>query len=439
MDITLANVITRSLIRLDSPTGSKLPIGLLGIASFLKSHGYEVDFRDFQTIRENPLKDIRTLAGFLKTDAPVLAVSCLSPFLAHTVAAVREIKEASPQQIVILGGMGPSPVARQLMETFPFLDGIIIGEGEVPLLMFLNGKKARDIPGLLYREGKTITQGKPAIMLSDIDSLPIPAYELWDFRKEQNSANIVTARGCHFSCAFCSDPYFWNHTYRPFGTERVLHDIRTLIDDYGQTYITLEDDTFTADRQRALKLVRAFVEERFQFTWAASARVDCVDPELLGAMKEAGCQDILLGLESGSDRLLKVIKNISLAEMHKALSMIKDHGMGIWCSFIWGYPDETLEDFRQTLNQIALLTEFFQIRLILYNFMPFPSLPVFERIADQLFLSDEVLKITYHTPFLEAPEVKDLVLRYPRLFSSYHCAPSEGFSEKLRILSSFEP
>lgn len=434
MHITVANIVNRPLHRLDSPTGAKLPIGLLGIVSFLENNGFVVDFRDLQTLRRNPLKDITGIVDFLTTPSPVLSVSCLSPLLPQVIAAVKIIKEAHPEKRVILGGMGPSLVAAELLEAFPFVDGVVQGEGEIPLLRILRGEPFDWIAGLAYREADgTVRSSSPGV-IPDLDSLPLPAYEHWDFERERNSANIVTARGCPFRCSFCSDPIFWEHRYRPYGITHVMKDLALLTEDYRQSYLTIEDDTFTAARSRAMEIAGRIVERGLKIEWATTARADCVDGELLQALRGAGCSSLMMGIESGSERLLQRIKPMTVARIIQSAGLIRACGMSLYCSFFWGLPDETLEDFYHTLRLIVLLKERFDINLIFYQYIPFPNLPDFPHYRDSLFLSEEALGLGGTLPYVEDPGVMALVKGYPRLFSTYYSAPTPGFSEKVRLL-----
>ncbi len=200
--------------------------------------------------------------------------------------------------------------------------------------------------------------------IRNIGGLPNPDRGLLDFvgynsireshiaNKRRPTCDIITSRGCPFSCTFCSV----KQPYRTRSAERVLDEMGDLIETYGIREFRVIDDNFAYDKQRALDICNGIVERGYDITWDApnGLAVATLDEELLVAMKRSGFYKLILGIESGSPRTLKAMrKPVKLDKARELIKICNKLGIWTWSTFIIGYPDETREDIQETVNFIG--------------------------------------------------------------------------------------
>ena len=213
-----------------------------------------------------------------------------------------------------------------------------------PELLLLRGRALHRIPG---RAGDGIEVNPPRPLLASLDELPFPDRTLLGdanlylpppatYRRKP-VAVVQTSRGCNRQCIFCFQLDRRRRTgIRYRSVENVLEEIELCLRQ-GYREIKFIDDTLAQDRERALRLAREIKRRRLDFTWFASACVDQVDPELLGAFREAGCWAILFGVESGVQKNLKTIrKGITLAQARDAVRWARAAGIVVQTTFVFG-------------------------------------------------------------------------------------------------------
>src|SRR5262249_11540905 len=152
------------------------------------------------------------------------------------------------------------------------------------------------VPGLTYRSKGQPRRTPNAAVIKDLDALPTPAYHLTGELRGAPRATLEMGRGCPFSCTFCSTNDFFRRNFRLRSPERILQDMRSLAVAYGVSDFDLIHDMFTVDKRRVVVFCKAMIASGEKFTWACSARTDCVDEELLELMAEAGCQGLFFGI-----------------------------------------------------------------------------------------------------------------------------------------------
>ncbi|MGB9631260.1 MAG: B12-binding domain-containing radical SAM protein, partial [Candidatus Methanodesulfokora sp.] len=192
-------------------------------------------------------------------------------------------------------------------------------------------------------------------LIPNLDEIPIPAYDLLPmhlYRFESlRFGTIITSRGCPFNCIFCSSSLQFGKRWRAHSKERVIEELRILHQDYGVREVEFLDDTFTLDRRRAREISREIVREGLDISWTASSRVNTFDLETGREMKRAGAHTIYFGIESGSQKILDLIgKGITVEQSISAVKSAKKAKLRALGSFIIGFPEETEDDIRRTID-----------------------------------------------------------------------------------------
>ena len=186
--------------------------------------------------------------------------------------------------------------------------------------------------------------------LPDLDALPMHVIEDLSWR-DYGQWTLFTSRGCPFRCTFCSSAAFWRHSLRCQSPRRVYEEIIRLQRDYGARDIYIADDTFTADRARTEQICRLLIEHDTKVRWSCLTRADCLTPQLVQLMANAGCVLISFGMETSADETLalvrKQMKSIKLAD---ALAWCKSEHVRTRVSCIFGLPGETQTDVRLTIE-----------------------------------------------------------------------------------------
>ncbi|MBU4027178.1 B12-binding domain-containing radical SAM protein [Patescibacteria group bacterium] len=284
------------------------------------------------------------------------------------------IKKVKPNCITIAGGPHATVCANEVLDD-PNCDFVIIGEAENSfrdLVLFLNAKKdinPRDIDGLGWKNAGKICINEKKKWISDLDSLPLPAFHLMSLPKYFGLAQshghrhrkkfmpIVTSRGCPARCTFCSAKKVWGAKYRTRSVENVIKEMKLLYTEYGVEEIMFEDDNVTANPKRAKNLFLRMIEEGFEFVWDTPNGVGAwsIDEEMLDLMKKSGCIMINFPVESGSQRVLSDIikKPLDLAKVKRLIKYCKTIGLDYGMFLVIGMPGEKIEDMWQSFHFAA--------------------------------------------------------------------------------------
>lgn len=338
------------------------PLGIAWLAAILRKEG----FKDVSLIDSmaGHYTNQDILALLKKEDPDVIGISFGTQIRFSAFELARSIKKDFPEVPIVVGGPHPTLCSQDILENIPEIDIIVRGEGE---LSFLNLVKAIDkkenlsgVKGISFRDGRgNIIENLPESPIQDLDSLPMPARDLLPMEKYEKTStlskkrctSILSSRGCPYYCVYCSTSEQWGHFIRHRSAKNVVDEIEFLL----KTYPFLEsirffDDVFTMDKNRVIEICNEIVSRKLNFVWECEARANTIDRELIQAMKKAGCEFIDLGIESGSNRILKNIKkNITVEMALEATKIIKGAGIGMKAFFMHGLPGETYQDIKKTV------------------------------------------------------------------------------------------
>jgi radical SAM superfamily enzyme YgiQ (UPF0313 family) len=378
------------------------PLGLLHIISALEQKHISVELRDYQRVaRDHPdgALELDRFEAFAEGAADIVGFSCMANLLPFALLAARRLKERHPEKRIILGGVGPTGVARQIMERFPWIDHVVFGEGELTVVELVRALLRRDVcedhggpvvPGsLVRRKGDVLFS--PRSRITDLDALPLPAYHRMDATAYDAAFSVVTSRGCPFSCAFCTETNHWGNQTVFLGIERVIEEIRQTQRYSAKNVFLFQDDQITLNRPRAVKLFQRLIQEYSGMLWKAFVRVDQVDEELLELMAAAGCIQVRFGVESGSNRVLREIrKGFTIEQAYAAVRLALKHIPSVHASFIWGFPFETLDECRETVAWAERLQEE-GCTVLSFLLSPLPNSEIFRNYRGRLDFNTDIM------------------------------------------------
>ena len=336
------------------------PLGLLYIAAYLRKEMPEAVIKVIDCpARKLSAEDFEAEVKAFRPDmAGVTVYTGTFTSSSNTAAAIKKI---FPHCFVAAGGPHATARPAQCLEKEGF-DAVIAGEGERAFAELAarleKGLELAGIGGLILKRNDPAAARYAPL---DLNALPMPARDLVDLKlyrpatfgyKRLPVTSMVTSRGCPFNCGFCSKSVFGDQ-YRAQSPERTLEEIRLLIKNYGIREISFQDDTFTLDRERVIKLCALIKEKGLDLTWSCMTRVDLADGELLKKMKESGCVSIAFGIDGASDAACGLMgKGFQVSRAREAVLAARKEGIETRGYYMFGYPGETPASMETALKNI---------------------------------------------------------------------------------------
>ena len=339
------------------------PLGLLYIASFIREHGHTPHVLDL-TARKWTLA--QAVAFVKEIDPEVVGISAKTINICNAAALAERLKVSGFNGPIVLGGAHVTAVPLETLTRFRGFDFGVLGEGELTFLELLNrldcGESVADIAGIALRSGLDGVQVNPhRPMIEDLDALPLPAWDLLeDFPKSYPhsaletkrlpAASIMTSRGCPFSCTFCDNTVFGTRV-RHHSARYTLAMIRHLKECYGVRDLMILDDNFLLNRDKLFEICDSLIAGRSDTSWYCIGHAKSMTEDRLRKIRDAGCWFIELGIESGCDRILEILKkNTDKREIAEAVQHARRAGLKVKGNFIFGLPTETKESLEETIE-----------------------------------------------------------------------------------------
>ncbi|HAJ57679.1 MAG TPA: hypothetical protein DCL35_07960 [Candidatus Omnitrophica bacterium] len=368
-------------------------VGLGYLATAIRRHG---QVRILDCIKQK-LPSIR-IGEVIKNYRPdIVGMQCYTSDLSSVKVALGIIKKVDKKIVTVVGGPHPSAKAEESMLYFnDSIDFIFKGECEKPFSDFVEQVKKKDInlhsiPGITWKDARGI-HSNTAYFEEDLDSLGMPAWDLirpenypeaqhGAFYKKFPIAPIMLTRGCPYPCTFCAGRVISGTRLRKRSIEAVLEEIRILYQNHGIREFHIIDDNFTLDTVYAKAFLRKLISEDLDISLATpnGVRLDTLDEELLCLMKESGFYLISVGIESGSERILQLMKKgLSVCKIREKILLIRSHGINVAGFFILGFPGESRRDMLKTIDfslDLGLL------RANYFTFLPFPGTESYEKLT----------------------------------------------------------
>ncbi len=339
--------------------GMTPPLGLASLASVLRESCIPVRIVDGEAlgVADTVAEIFKYNPDFIGFTATTMSVSSAS----NIASIVRRHSLAT----TAIGGSHFTAVPLETMRRFPVFSVGVVGEAELTLPELINalgsGRNLSNVKGIVYRDNGNLIQTSRREYISDLDSLPMPAWDLLPSLdksycppahtvKRLPATLMVTSRGCPARCTFCDRSVFGN-TIRANSAEYVVEMMKKLYRDYGIREFQFRDDNFLAFRPRLFELCSLLRKEKLNITWSVAGRTDMVNREVLTELAGSGCWQVWYGIESGSQRILDFIdKRTKLDRIREAVTMTKNAGMEIGGFFMLGIPTETVQDIEDTIH-----------------------------------------------------------------------------------------
>ncbi len=373
----------------------------LGLGYLAESVRKDNEVRILDCIKERV--NLEGLDKFINNFKPdLVGLQCYTFDLAFIDAALRNVKARDKRIVTVVGGPHPSAMPLEMMDAFRGrLDFLFAGEAEAgfsKLLKSLDGgsKDFSSISGLTWREGESV-KSNPRVFMEDLNDIRMPAWDLIHpeeypesqhgaFFKQFPIAPIMITRGCPYPCTFCAGHVVSGRKVRRRSIDNVLAELTRLNKEFGIREFHVIDDNFTSDMSYAKEFLRRLKSLDLGMTWAVpnGVRMDALDEELLGLMKETGLYIISLGIESGSDRVLSDMKkHLTTSRIRECVRMINGAGIDVSGFFILGFPGETVGSINQT---IKFSLELPLVRANFFTYLPFPGSESYEglRARDEI-------------------------------------------------------
>ncbi len=391
-----------------------MPFGISYISSFLKAHGYETELLVMSQKTNFAVVD-RKMEGFPPKLVCFTAVFSEYKFI---VSIARYIKDRYPDSYLLVGGPNVSLNPEECL-TDPF-DAICIGEGEVAALELIrqleNKEAPSHIPNLWIKSSSGIQKNPTSPFFQELDRFPFPDRDMWqDWIKNRDAAwPVLLGRGCPFLCTYCS-----NHALRKLAEgkyvryrsiENIVCEIQDITNrDPEAKKFYLEIETFAANMTWALKLCEALEKLNAEYerplSFGVNLRItpDISLTELFLAMEKANFEYVNIGLESGSEKVRRNVlkRNYSNSDLKTAVALAKQYGLKVNLTIMVGIPDETEEDFKDTIEVArACMPDYYE----LYIYFPYPGTELHRLakqkgyIADGLSVERERSRVTVKMP-----------------------------------------
>lgn len=435
---------------LEKERGFNPPLGLLYVAAYLERFTkHTVSVIDSQVER----LDYHLLASRINSVKPaVIGLTAMTFTLIDVIKTVDLIKRIDKSIKIVLGGPHIHLFPGETIN-LTNVDYLVLGEGEETFKELLerlgSDAELKKVPGLVFKDRGAIIHTGNRALIKNLNDIPFPARHLVPYKKYNSLltkgntvTTVFTSRGCPFQCSFCDRPHL-GKIFRARSANNVVDELQECVK-MGISEFLIYDDTFTVNKQRVLDICNEITKRKLDIAFDIRTRIDTVDKEILGSLKKAGCQGIHYGVESGTEKVLRLLnKCITLNQVKEVFTLTKQYSIPILAYFMIGNPGETIEDIWATFALMkALDPDYAHITI----FTPFPGTKIY---IDGL--RSGIIKHDYWREFASNPtdafappqwgerfsreELNDLLIKG---YKSFYLRPSYMLKRTLKIRSVFE-
>ena len=374
------------------------PLGLLYLSSHLKRRGFDVGVFD------STFRSIADFTARLERDRPPLVGIAVNLMTKRSALAMIAIAKRFGAKVVI-GGPDPPHHAAAYLDAGA--DVVVIGEGEqtleelivalqAPASAKATARPAPDpdlakINGIVFRgeNGKAASTPARALM-PDLDRQPYPDREAidlprylgaWRERHGSGTVSLVTARGCPYSCTWCSRSVF-GETHRRRSVGNVADEVEAIVERYHPERLWYADDVFAIHRAWTISYARELERRRIRLPFECISRAERIDDDVAAALASLGCFRVWIGSESGSQRILDAMKRkVSVDQVRDTCRRLRRHGIEVGMFIMLGYDGERMEDLRATVDHLKHAAPDVFLTTVSY---PIKGTPYYDQVADRL-------------------------------------------------------
>ena len=398
------------------------------LAGSLKQAGYsQVTFIDAMT---DDLSDEALEAKLIKAKPDVIGVTSITPSIYKAEKVLEIAKRVIPEAVRVLGGVHATFMYKQVLSEAPWVDVIVRGEGEEIFLNLINciaagnwPKDRRSIKGLAFADGSEIIATEAAPTIKDLDSIT-PDWSLLEWNKYiyvplgVRVAIPNMARGCPFTCSFCSQWKFWRD-YRIRDPKKVVDEIEKLVNEHGVGFFILADEEPTINKKKFTEFCEELIARGLpaKVKWGINTRVTDIyrDRNELSLWRKAGLVHVSLGTEAAAQlKLDRFNKETKVAQNKEAIRLLREADIFTEAQFIVGLDNETAE----TLEETYKMAWDWQPDLANWSmYTPWPFTPLFQDLRDKVEVFD-FSKYNFVTPIMR-PEAMDRAELLDRVMNNY--------------------
>ena len=318
----------------------KPALGIFYVGAMLEKHGFNVEYFDER------YDSWDRLAGLIKQEPLCVGISSMTGVQLNGVQRIAKLtKKLSPKTAVVLGGVHASILPEESLGA-DNIDYVVVGEGELPMYFLVEN----------LRNGFPIkSRISPDFGFLPPEKWPFPLTDktrrYFEIANQNNELMYQTARGCQWRCRFCYNEVF-NRSYREAPLWKVEKELKQLKQEFNPKRIHLCDDNMGTNRSRCLEIAR--IMKRIGVEWYASLRPSDVDVGLLKVLEDSGCTDVLLGAESGNDRILRKVikKGFGVKDVKRCAKAFAHTSLRGRYNFIYGLPGQTLSDLHESMDLV---------------------------------------------------------------------------------------
>ncbi|MBN1339012.1 MAG: radical SAM protein, partial [Bacteroidales bacterium] len=291
---------------------------------------------------------------FFCSSFDLIGITVFSPVYYEVIDVLHRVRKSFDGTPVCLGGPYVTTIMEDIFKKTP-ADFAVYGEGEVTfsdLISHLKGNMdIEGIAGLMFkdRKGKIITN-PPRAFIKDLNSVPFPAWDIFPMERYPLH-RMVSSRGCPYQCSWCNSSSVWFRSYRTREPENMLQEIECLLKNYGKKIFIFGDNSFNIDLKRVERFCELLLNRNIKILWSVSLRADLMTQELAFLMKEAGCYNVAIGIESANNEILaKMNKSTTIGKITEGIKMLKNAGIEVMSQYVIGSPYETLDTVKESVE-----------------------------------------------------------------------------------------
>lgn len=430
------------------------PIGLLSLYNCLNDVGYNAKILDFNYIYRNEkcklqlsnnslINSYRIAVYILSFNPQIVSIYTMCSNMNEAIQLCELLKVLDKNVITILAGPQGTALAEEILKSTSEVDLIGYGEGESTIVdivkhLLANGlKELEHVSGIAYRDENHIFRINKQQKITDLNVLRPLKFELIDTMEniKKDAIEMEIGRGCPFACTYCSTSMFWGRNFRVKTVSKVVEEIRFYNEKYNNNMFLFHHDLLTFKKKYIMDLCNAIIEKDMIIYWACYSRLDVIDSEMIEAMSRAGCRKIYFGIESGSDKIQKIInKKLDLGKIKTILQALIKFNIFSEYSFIFGIPEETDKDLKMTLEfcgelrkmQVEMGFPDYNLLIDMHQLQFYPGTAMTKEYYDQLRYSKYEVDIRLLNPYYPIYTSKEFISRIKEnkeLFINYYNVP----------------